>query len=184
MTAECPVLLNGRRMPSSAPSLHSKLTQLLDIPCRMRVGHLPAAVATMDLLVAVHRGRANSSGPRVLHPVHRDEPLHHIRHSHRCVLRPSDGDVHPVLAYLEGDGEATEGPAKPAGRQEGQQQAVQLQVVSTLPNNSNLCWTASEEPCGSTQHPHRLIDWHTDSEYNIYGSKLGGNDNIKCIKWS
>lgn len=103
----------------------------------MRVGHLPAAVAAVDLLVAVHRGRADGSGPRVLHPVHRDEPLHHIRHGHRRVLRPCDGHVHPVLAHLEGDGEAAEGPAKPAGRQEGQQQAVQLQVVSTFLNNSN-----------------------------------------------
>lgn len=62
----------------------------------------------------------------MLHPVHRDEPLHHIRDSNRGVLRARDGDVHPVLAHLEGNGEAAEGPAKPAGGQEGQQQALQL----------------------------------------------------------
>jgi hypothetical protein len=40
---------------------------------------------------------------------------------------------------MERDGEAAEGPPESAGRQEGQQQAVQLQVVSTLPDNSNHC---------------------------------------------
>jgi len=115
---------------------------LLHIPgtfCRVCVGHLLAAVATMDLLVAVHRGTTDGSGPRVLYPVHRDEPLHHIRYGHRRVLRSRDGHVYPVLAHMERDGEAAKGPSEFAGRQEGQQQAVQLQVVSTLPDNSNLC---------------------------------------------
>jgi hypothetical protein len=134
-------------------NVHTILSKLLGMPYRMCVGHLPAAVATVDLLVAVHRGRAHSSGPWVLHPVHRNEPLHHIRDSHRSVLRPRNGDVHPVLAHLEGDGEAAEGPTKPAGWQEGQQQTVQLQVVSTLPNNINLCQTGLDTTSTKT---HRL----------------------------
>jgi hypothetical protein len=40
---------------------------------------------------------------------------------------------------MERDGEAAKGPSEFAGRQEGEQQAVQLQVVSTLPDNSTLC---------------------------------------------
>ena len=107
--------------------------------CRMRVGHLLAPVASMDLLMAVHRGTTDSSRPRVLHPIHRDEPLHHIRYGHRRVLRSRDGHVYPVLAYMERDGEEAKGPSKFAGRQEGQQQAIQLQVVSSLPDNSTLC---------------------------------------------
>jgi len=107
--------------------------------CRMCVGHLFAAVATVDLLMAVHRGTTDGSGPRMLHPVHRDEPLHHIRYGHRRVLRSRDGHVYPVLAHMARDGEAAEGPSEFAGRQEGQQQEVQLQVVSTLPDNSTVC---------------------------------------------
>jgi hypothetical protein len=133
----------------------------------MRVGHLPATVATVDLLVAVHRGRAHSSRQWVLHPVHRNEPLHHVRDSYCSVLRPRDSDVHSVLAYLEGDGEAAEGPAKPAGWQEGQQQTVQLQVVSTLPNNNNLCRTEPTScergaaPVATTStKTHRMTHWH------------------------
>lgn len=124
------------KMPCSASNSQNILLHIMGTFCRMRVGHLPSAVATVDLFMAVHRRRADSSGPRVLHPVHRDEPLHHIRHSHRRFLRARHSHVFPVLAYMAGDREATERSSEFTGRQEGQQQAVELQVVSTLPHNS------------------------------------------------
>lgn len=132
-------LPKASKMPSSTSNLQNVLLHIPGIFFRMRVGHLLAAVATMDLLMAIHRGTTDRSGPRVLHPVHRDEPLHHIRYSHRRVLCSRDGHVYPVLAHMERDGEAAKGPSEFAGRQEGEQQAVQLQVVSTLPDNSTLC---------------------------------------------
>ncbi|PSN43276.1 hypothetical protein C0J52_11473 [Blattella germanica] len=98
------------------------------------VGYLAAAVAAVDLLVAVHRGRADGTRPRVLHPVHRDEPLHHLRHGHRRLLCAGDRHVHPLLAHLAGDGKAPEGSAQPAGWKKGQLQALQLQVASVRLN--------------------------------------------------
>ena len=137
--AEIHSLPKASKMPCPTSNLQNVLLHIPGIFCRMRVGHLLVAVATMDLLMAVHRGTTDGSGPRVLHPVHRDEPLYHIRYGHRRVLRSRHGHVYPVLAHMERDGEAAKGPSEPAGRKEGQQQAVQFQVVSTLPDNSTLC---------------------------------------------
>ena len=117
--AEIPALSKTSKMPCSTSNLHNVLLHILGMFCRMRVGHLPAVVAAVDLLMAVYRGRADGSRPRVLHPVHRDEPLHHVRYSHRRVLRSRDGHVYPVLAHMERDREAAEGPSEFAGRQEG-----------------------------------------------------------------
>jgi len=133
------LLPKASKMPYRTSDLQNVLSHIPGTFCRMRVGYLLAAVAAMDLLMAVHRGTADSSGPRVLHPVHRDEPLHHIRYGHRRVLRSRHGHVYPVLAHMERNGEAAKGPSEFAGRQEGQQQEVQFQVVSTLPDNSILC---------------------------------------------
>lgn len=90
------------------------------------MGYLAAAVATVDLLLALHRGKADCATRGLLHPVHRDEPLHHLRHRHRRLLRSGDGHVLPLLQDMEGDHEEAEGPSQPPGRQERQQQEVQF----------------------------------------------------------
>jgi hypothetical protein len=94
----------------------------------LRLGHIPPALATLDLRLAVHRGRAHGTGVLVLHPVHRDQSLHNVRHGHRRLLRPRHRHDLPLLAHLAGDGETAEGPAEPPGRQAGRQQAEQLEV--------------------------------------------------------
>ena len=96
------------------------------------MGHIATPMAAMDLFMAVHRRRENCSGPRVLHPVHRDKPLHHVRHGDSGLLRASDGYVYTILEDLERNGEATERSTQPAGRQEGQQQTFQFQLVSSF----------------------------------------------------
>nr|CAD7568225.1 unnamed protein product [Timema californicum] len=99
---------------------------------RVCLGHLAATVASLDILLALHRGSEDGTRRRVLHPIHRDEPLHHVRDSHSRLLRACVGHVHPVLAHLARDGETTEGPAESPGWQEGQQQEVHLKVASTF----------------------------------------------------
>jgi len=82
--------------------------------------------------VAVHRGSKNRAKDRVLHPIHRDEPLHHLRHGHRRVLCSCHDNDNPVLADLEGDQETAEGSAEFAGRQARREQAQQLEVVTNV----------------------------------------------------
>lgn len=98
---------------------------------RHRLGGVTGAVAALDLRVALHRGQAHCSGHGLLHPVHRDQPLHYFRfvastrysrifqfihfysyrYCDRGVLRAGHGDDNPVLGNLAGDGEAKEGLA-------------------------------------------------------------------------
>jgi hypothetical protein len=105
---------------------------------RIRLGDIAASLATLDLCVAVHRGYKDRAEDRVLHPIHRDEPLHHLRHGHRRVLRSCHDNDNPLLANLEGDEEMSEVPAKLAGRQARHKQAQQLEVVTNTYNCFSL----------------------------------------------
>lgn len=102
------------------------------------MGYIVASLATLDLRVAVHRGSKNRAIDRMLYPIHRDEPLHHLRHGHRRVLCSCHDNDNPVLADLEGDGETAEGSAKLAGRQARREQAQQLEVVTNAFNCFSL----------------------------------------------
>lgn len=81
------------------------------------MGNIVAAVATLDLRVALHRGRENGTRRVVLHTVHRNEPLHHLRHGDSRVLRTRVHHGNFVLANMEGNGETSKGPAESAGQQ-------------------------------------------------------------------
>ena len=65
---------------------------------------------------------------QVLHSVHRDQRLHHLRHHHRRLLRSGDGHVRPLLARLARNGKAPKRSAQSAGRQEERQPPLQFQV--------------------------------------------------------
>lgn len=105
---------------------------------RIRLGYIAASLATLDLRVAVHRGSKNCADILVLHPIHRDESLHHLRHGHRRVLCSCHDNDDPLLADLEGDEETSEGPAEFAGRQARREQAQQLEVVTNAFNCFSL----------------------------------------------
>lgn len=105
---------------------------------RIRLGYFVASLATLDLRLAVHRGSKDRAAVRVLHPIHRDEPLHHLRHGHRRVLCSCHDNDNSVLADLEGDEETAEGSAEFAGRQARREQAQQLEVVTNAFNCFSL----------------------------------------------
>jgi len=105
---------------------------------RIRLGYIAAPLATLDLRMAVHRGSKDCAESLVLHPIHRDKSLHHLRHGHRRVLCSChDNDV-PLLADLAGDEETSEGPAEFAGWQTRREQAQQLEVVTNAFNCFSL----------------------------------------------
>ena len=87
------------------------------------LGYIVAAVATMDLRVAVHRGRAYSTRKRLLHTVHRDQSLHYLWHGNSGFLRARNRNGLSLLAYMARDGEASKGFAQFASGQAGCQQA-------------------------------------------------------------
>lgn len=102
------------------------------------MGYIAASLATLDLRVAVHRGSKDRAEVRVLHPIHRDEPLHHLRHGHRRVLCSCHDNDNPLLADLEGDEETSKRSAELAGRQARREQAQQLEVVTNAFNCFSL----------------------------------------------
>lgn len=96
------------------------------------VGHQCGSLASLDLQLALHRRGTNSSRYRMLHSVHRNEPLHYFWHCNRSLLRSCDGDVCSLLEDLAGDGKASKRPAQFAGGQERQQQTQQLKVTAFI----------------------------------------------------
>jgi len=116
------------------------------------LGYIVAALATLDLRVAIHRGSKDRAKDRVLHPIHRDEPLHHLRHGHRRVLCSCHDNDIPLLADLERDEETSEGLTELASRQARREQAQQLEVVTNFelflsPNLSSARHQKKRNPC-------------------------------------
>lgn len=76
-----------------------------DIRC---MGHKSPPLATMDLRLALHWGKANCSRVQVLHSVHWDKSLHHFWHCYCCILHPCVDYAVSLLPNLYGDRKATE----------------------------------------------------------------------------
>lgn len=72
-----------------------------------RVDRFSRSVATVDLPVADHRGSPNCARNTVLHTVHTDQPVHHLWHGHRGLLRTGYSHVLPVLSYIQRDEKET-----------------------------------------------------------------------------
>lgn len=83
------------------------------------MGNFVVVVATLDLRLAVYRGKKNSTHERLLHSIYRDKSLHHIRYSNRRILRACFCDDHTILADMEGDQEATKRSSVLASRKTG-----------------------------------------------------------------
>lgn len=76
---------------------------------RWCVGVQFSIMATLDLRMAIHRWGEKSATKRVLHSVHRDEPVYYVWDSNRGVLCASVGDGLSLWQDMERDEETAEG---------------------------------------------------------------------------
>ncbi len=69
----------------------------------LRVGHIIAAMAAVDLRLALYRRQKNGARRRLLYSVYTNESIHHICYRHRRLLRTSVCDVLALLEDMAGD---------------------------------------------------------------------------------
>lgn len=102
-----------------------------------RVDHFSRSLAAVDLPVADHRGPSDRARDAVLHTVHTDQSVHHLRHGHRGLLRTGDSYVFPVFSYIQRDEKETKRLAEPASHEQTAQVRDE-NPRSSLPNKIEL----------------------------------------------
>lgn len=80
----------------------------------------------------------------MLHTIHIDQSVHHLRHGHRSLLRAGDGHVFPVLSYIQRDEKETKRLAEPASYEQTAQvrdakSQVKLIVHVSLNEETERC---------------------------------------------